>query len=181
VSTDADGADERHEYEVLLERVVDHVLEDGLAGLSVRTIARSAGCEPGVLAHHFGTKDELVGLVLERVRLRLLAVTGAPQFAPGARLLHLWGAWTAPEHRPLVRVFFEAHGLTTHPNPGRFLPFVRHTVLDLHLALRAHGMDEITATVLAATVHGALLDRLSTGDEGRTDAAVHLVAAALGE
>lgn len=166
-----DEPEARRERAVLLERVVRHVLEDGLAGLSVRTIARSAGCEPSVLAEHFGTRDDLVDLVLGEIGRRLRGVVGTAATEPGARLGELWGACTAPDHRPLVLVFFEAYGLSMQ-HPERYLAFVRGTIADWHAALTADGIDGPTAGLMVAAVQGALIDRLTGDGDGRAEATI---------
>jgi AcrR family transcriptional regulator len=51
--------------ELLLERVVDHFVADGLGDLSLRKIATAIGTSHRMLLYHFGSKD---GLLLEVVR-----------------------------------------------------------------------------------------------------------------
>ena len=52
--------------DVLLERVVDHFVADGLGDLSLRKIAGAIGTSHRMLLYHFGSKD---GLLLEVVGL----------------------------------------------------------------------------------------------------------------
>ena len=53
--------------EVLLPRLAAHVLEHGLAGLSLRPLARAAGTSDRMLIYHFGTKEALVEALLAHV------------------------------------------------------------------------------------------------------------------
>ncbi|MDO6788340.1 TetR family transcriptional regulator C-terminal domain-containing protein [Cobetia marina] len=44
----------------LLEATLSCVAQHGLAGASVRRVAEAAGVSPGLIRHHFGTKDDMV-------------------------------------------------------------------------------------------------------------------------
>ena len=102
-------ADPRLSRETLLPRLAAHVLEHGLAGASLRPLARAAGTSDRMLIYHFGSKDGLVTALLEHVAgmysgalemaypsepatsrrdcaQRLLAIGRAPMFAPFLRL-----------------------------------------------------------------------------------------------
>lgn len=59
-----DHAVRRHELAQALWRVVRR---DGLAAVSVRSVALEAGTSPGSLRHYFGTQDELLGFALQSV------------------------------------------------------------------------------------------------------------------
>jgi len=51
--------------ETLLPRLAAHVLEHGIAGLSLRPLAMAAGTSDRMLLYHFGTKQRLVAELLE--------------------------------------------------------------------------------------------------------------------
>lgn len=53
--------------ENLLPLLAAHVLEHGLAGLSLRPLAKAAGTSDRMLLYHFGTKDRLVAELLEYI------------------------------------------------------------------------------------------------------------------
>ncbi|WP_291175952.1 TetR/AcrR family transcriptional regulator [Erythrobacter sp.] len=102
-------ADPRLSRETLLPKLATHVLEHGLAGASLRPLAKAAGTSDRMLIYHFGSKDGLVTALLEHVAgmysgalemayptepatsrrdcaQRLLAIGRAPMFAPFLRL-----------------------------------------------------------------------------------------------
>ncbi len=102
-------ADSRLSREALLPLLARHVLEHGLAGASLRPLAKAAGTSDRMLIYHFGSKDGLVTALLEHVAgmysdalemaypgepaasrrecaQRLLAIGRAPMFAPFLRL-----------------------------------------------------------------------------------------------
>ena len=96
--------------ETLLPLLAQHVLDHGLAGASLRPMAKAAGTSDRMLIYHFGSKDGLVTALLEHIAgmysgalelaypsepaasrrecaQRLLAIGRAPMFAP---FLKLW-------------------------------------------------------------------------------------------
>lgn len=96
--------------ETLLPLLATHVLEHGLAGLSLRPLAKAAGTSDRMLLYHFGSKDRLVAELLEHLAHmfaealdsafpagrcasrrvcyeQVMAVTGRPEFQP---FFHLW-------------------------------------------------------------------------------------------
>jgi AcrR family transcriptional regulator len=72
------------------EAALRHFAEEGYERATIRGIARTAGVSPGLLRHHFGSKEELrtacdeyVSGVLRRVNAQLLS---DPAGAAGARM-----------------------------------------------------------------------------------------------
>ena len=53
--------------ENLLPLLAAHVLEHGIAGLSLRPLAKAAGTSDRMLLYHFGTKDKLVAGLLDYI------------------------------------------------------------------------------------------------------------------
>lgn len=95
--------------EALLPQLAKHVLEHGLAGLSLRPLAKAAGTSDRMLIYHFGSKEQLVADLLEHLAEmfaasldgafpagraasrrdcfeRVIVATGEPAFAPFFRL-----------------------------------------------------------------------------------------------
>ena len=83
-----DHAARREELAAALWQVVRR---DGIAAVSVRTVAAAAGTSPSALRHYFATQEELRGFALEavvsRVRRRLEPVLPTLQGRPGAERL----------------------------------------------------------------------------------------------
>src|SRR5205823_14809208 len=50
----------------LLDKVVGYLGRHGVAGVSLRPVARELGVSVNALVHHFGSKDELVVAALRR-------------------------------------------------------------------------------------------------------------------
>lgn len=154
----------------VLEQAADYVLERGLAGLSLRPLAKALGTSPRMLLYDFESKERLISEVLAAIRRREASLLEAE-----VRTLEDVWAWIgAPEREPFLRLFFEVYvrGL----GKGEAEPLVRDW-LDF---LREHWsppVDEATATLMVAVVRGLLLDRLATGDHARTDTALRRFAA----
>ncbi|WP_284125918.1 TetR/AcrR family transcriptional regulator [Parerythrobacter aestuarii] len=95
--------------EMLLPQLAAHVLDHGLAGLSLRPLAKAAGTSDRMLLYHFGSKEKLVAGLLEYLAQtfagaldqafptgrcssrracyeQVMEVTGRPEFAPFLRL-----------------------------------------------------------------------------------------------
>jgi AcrR family transcriptional regulator len=78
--------------------------ERGFDAATIRQIARSAGVDPAMITHHFGTKEKLFMAALD-VPLdpheRILPIIAGPRETLGRRLvLALLGVWDSPVGRP---------------------------------------------------------------------------------
>jgi AcrR family transcriptional regulator len=162
----------------LLEAAYRYVLANGLGDLSLRPLAAAIGSSPRVLLYLFGSKDELVRALLARARADELAMLaeirggGLPDLAR-----QVWAWLSSPDHRALLTLWTEAYARSLIEPDGPWAGFARDTVRDW-LALLAGGAEPAAPhTWVLATLRGAMLDLLATGDRDRTTAAIE---AALG-
>ena len=87
-----DHAERRRELAGAVWRVIAH---DGVAGVSMRTVAAESGWSSGALRHYFATRDELLAFaceqVIERVteRIAALPIDSDPRVAVRRVLLEL--------------------------------------------------------------------------------------------
>jgi AcrR family transcriptional regulator len=170
----------------LLEAAYDYVLANGLAGLSLRPLARAIGSSPRVLLFLFGSKEGLTRALLARARedelsaLNRLRNREHPAGLAGIGA-ETWNWLVAPEHRALLTLWVEGYAQSLQGEPGPWAAFARDTVHDWlellgeHQAAGARGAAaaEAERTLLLAVLRGALLDLLATGDADRTTRAVH--------
>jgi AcrR family transcriptional regulator len=95
----------------LLDAMADHMLAAGLAGSSLRPLARAAGTSDRMLLYYFPTKDTLISATLAHVAARMagLLLQGAePVRLPAAQLLPLLVDRTLdPAFRPYLGLFLE--------------------------------------------------------------------------
>ncbi len=164
----------------LLMHAVDHVCAHGLAGLSLRSLASALQVDASLLTHHFGSKQQMLALVLNGVRDRLREVTAISPAEPLPDALHRVWAWASdPAHRKLYLLFFEVYALALRA-PDEYESFLNTVVADwlgpLTTASQHDGHDEETAearaTLAIAALRGLLLDLLTTGDTKRIDQAL---------
>jgi AcrR family transcriptional regulator len=161
----------------LLERATDYVIEHGIAQMSLRPLADALDTQAPVLLHHFGSKEQLVALLLTEVRARLRHVARAAVVEGDDPVDAVWRWATDPAHDALYRTFFEAYGLALR-DPAAYQSFLDTVVTDW-LAELGQGGDPIAATALIALVRGLLLDLLATGDSERVNATYQRVAPTL--
>ena len=101
----------------LLDQVVRYLADHGLAGASLRPMAKALGVSLNGLVHHFGTKTDLLVAALARANeLQHRESEGWLACNPAlsqADLLRKWWRWinAAPEHLALVRLGLEAAAL----------------------------------------------------------------------
>jgi AcrR family transcriptional regulator len=173
----------------LLEAAVDFAIDNGIADLSLRPLASAVGVTPTTLLHHFGSKDELLEAILNRVRERIvetLAIGERTGEDTASLVRDIW-AWTSdPGHQPLYRLFFAIYGRALQ-NPARFAPLLDRVVADwltlLVPSIEAEGYDPNAArqraTLGVAVIRGLALDLLTTGDRDRADATLETFASQL--
>jgi AcrR family transcriptional regulator len=166
-------ADEARRAE-LLDRAVDYVCSHGLAGLSLRPLAKSIESSPRVLLYYFASKEALIVEVIRRGRARQRAMmTQLKLTGRGPREVAraLWLEWSKPEWESLTRLAFEVYVLALS-DPERFPGYVDASVNEWLEALR--GCTKTQATVLIAGFRGFMLDLLATHDRARINRAVNL-------
>jgi AcrR family transcriptional regulator len=168
----------------LLERAYRHVLDRGLAGMSLRPLASEIGSSPRVLLFLFGSKDGLVRALLARARADELAFLARIPVEEETSLervgMEVWRWLVAPGHRGLLTLWTESYARSLIEPDGPWAGFAAGTVQDW-LALLAEGQParerrtadgEAQRTLVLAVLRGALLDLLATGDVPRTTRAV---------
>jgi AcrR family transcriptional regulator len=165
----------------LLENAVQYVLLHGFSGLSLRPLADGVGSSARMLIHHFGSKEALLGLIVERIEAqflslsdRLLEETGDP-----VRMLRqLWDAFTQPDTEAFQRSTFELWGYALM-NPTGLEQLTENLasawIARFTLGFRHAGLKksraETLASLVVATIHGLLLQRLTVRHDAQTHAA----------
>ncbi len=192
--TEEDGRRTRfaHRRGELLRAAAEYVFEHGLAELSLRPLAAALGISHKSLLRHFGTKEQLLVEVLSEARTRerlLLAdqAAGAADLGTTAELaVAAWQRWTAPEHLPFLRLYFEVQALALQ-HPERFGDYLEATTRDWQqltaALLERDGVPPTRARPLAAmafaTVRGLQLQLLHAPNREPVDEAFGQFVAAL--
>lgn len=167
----------------LLEAAATHLVEHGIAGVSLDDIAGSAQTSARMLVHHFGTRDALIAGALEIARGRQLE-DARRSFVPGpdaaAVLEAAWPWFVAPRTRRYFRLFQQVAALekleTARAEPSEL---VRRLATDWTPMLRAvfaadprHRDDaDALAELLLAVYRGLAVQLVTDPDEARLRAA----------
>jgi AcrR family transcriptional regulator len=171
--------------EDLLGAVGEYVLDNGVAALSLRRLAEAAGVSHVTLQHHFGTKEELVGEIVEHLLERTFTPAGDyDEYEGESSLERLWERWTSPAGQRDIRLFIEVLGQSLF-NGEEYRDAVRRSI--------AHRQDLVVsrlvgkgcppeealtrATLTLALMRGLMVDMLVTGERERVDRAFDLVIA----
>lgn len=154
-----------------LARMADHLLREGLAGASLRALAKAAGTSDRMLLYYFADKDELLGATLAHIAAELAALLDQAGSGAGRRpypvlLRDCAAAFRQPEFQPYMWLWLElAAAAARGQEPHRA---IAGRIVDGFLAWAAARLDEAApagqAALLLATVDGlALLDAVGRG------------------
>ena len=172
----------------LIDRIVPYLTVHGIAGLSLRPLAKAIGSSPRVLLYYFGSSEKMIDRVLARLRDRqhalygtLLAQDARKQADPAKSYFAIWKHMTSRASEPHFRLFFEIYGLALR-HPRRYRTFLRSTIddwldfMDDASRRKLHGRttSRALATVALAAYRGFLLDYCASHDSARLDRAVKL-------
>jgi len=82
--------------DLLLAACTDHVLAEGLIGLSLRPLAAAVGTSDRMLIYHFGNRDGLVAAIVDESTNRSVEYLGALPASRSVRagVMRLWQAYT---------------------------------------------------------------------------------------
>lgn len=161
----------------LVEASLDYLIENGVAGLSLRPLADAIGTSARLLIFHFGSKEALLAEVLGALQVRLQAglvemASASAHAQKGSSLFERFWRWaTVPANLRLLRLGLEVQILALQ-DPQMFSKKVRESStawMDLILhSLPEQARTPATATLFTALFDGLVLDLLATGDRKRT-------------
>jgi len=165
----------------LLDDVVEYLLSNGLAGLSLRPLAAGINTSPRMLLYFFGSKEKLISEAMAEIRLRQRADFARAIAGHGGReerLLRAWNAWSSPKTARFWKFCFEVYGAALQ-KPGQFAEFLERFINEwltpFEQALRAAEVPPARARHLAtlslAAMRGLQFDLLATGARPRIGAA----------
>lgn len=105
----------------ILDKLADHVIAEGLAGASLRPLAKAAGTSDRMLLYYFKDKAEIITATLETVAARMVtALTAqmAPQPMPFETLREkLIGIVLAEEMTPFMNLWMEIAARAARRDP----------------------------------------------------------------
>ncbi len=178
--------------EELLEKVVDVLLAKGISGLSLRPLGEAVGSRARLLIYHFGSKEELLSLALDRVRTRIYVAINELVAREGIDsledFLRMFWRWALEEtNQRYFRLLFEIDGLSMHESEvvpaksrgagvDRWIEALGKRLNQLSVAPeRRRGVSTLTLAAFTGLLH----DYFSSGDLVRTTEGVEFLIEAL--
>jgi AcrR family transcriptional regulator len=101
---------EESRRDALLAACTDHILAEGLIGLSLRPLAKAVGTSDRMLIYHFGSRDGLVAAIIDESTVRsvdYLRGLPAPRTVRSG-VLRLWQAYRDPPLHACNLIYVQA-------------------------------------------------------------------------
>jgi AcrR family transcriptional regulator len=163
----------------LCGRALDYCLAHGISALSLRPLALQIGTSARLLIYHFGSRDGLIGAVMDEAHRRVQQSFGDLMRGAGNEglLRKFWDWTTDSRNSPYLRLLFEVQMLALQ-NPAAYSRYLEGTSSSwlalIETALPPSADRRARATLCAAVIDGLLLEFLSTGDLRRTSSALDI-------
>jgi len=170
----------------LADEIADIVLQDGIGVLGLRGMAARVGTSDRMLIYYFGTKDQLIIEVLERVSRKLTALLTAfsqePRVSPGQYLERALLMAKDPVVAPFMRLWTDvvargARGEKPYDQVGPALVQSWVDWIQTRLEPAADGRNAERAAALLSIVEGVTL--LEMAAPGSTSGVQAVLSAAL--
>jgi AcrR family transcriptional regulator len=172
----------------MLANLVAYVRANGLpADCSLRQLAQELGTSHRMLTYYFGSRDGLLATVLTTMRSeeKQTRTSTAENWGLRDAALAMWSYYTAPQRESEHRAFFYVFSLALQ-QPDSYREFLASldnwSVLTAELGM-AQGLEpeqaRQSAQLIVSSIRGLLMDRLTSADPGRVDAAFALLLDAL--
>ena len=154
----SDGGDRRA---VILTRAREEFADKGYAGASLRAIARSAGVDPALVHHYFGTKEQVFVAAMELpfTPAELVPqILDGPRDELGERLVRTFlGIWSHPDFRtPMLGMLRSA--MTGEQGAAMLREFVGSALLG-RIGAAIGPIDPLRVQVAAAQMVGVVILR----------------------
>ena len=175
----------------MLSAFVDYIVENGLAGLSLRPAAAAMGTSPRMLLYYFGSKERLIGDAIALSRTREMQMFGREvqkwgDASPVQIFRGIWNWYTSKRHAPYLRLFFEVYGIALQ-NRKVFREFLETVGSDFQTFAEAAFVSrgysrrsaQAVATLHLASMRGLLMDYATTRDRTRVNDAMAMIAESL--
>ena len=152
---------------------------EGIAGKSLREIARGTATSHRMLLYHFGSREGLLAAIVAAIEAQqrtVMVEMAEHSETPRELMLGLWEQVSREELRPFVKLFFEVFGLVAQGAPGT--EGLRETLTqpwltDTGEVAKVIGVDSDRAElrVGVAVSRGLLLDLVAGADYAEVDEA----------
>jgi AcrR family transcriptional regulator len=163
----------------LCGKALDYCLAHGISELSLRPLALHIGSSARLLIYHFGSRDGLIGAVMDEAHRRVQKSFSALMRGTDNKgvLRKFWDWTTDTRNSPYLRLMFEVQMLALQ-NPAAYARYLEGTSSSwlalIETVLPPSADRRARATLCAAVIDGLLLEFLSTGDLRRTSSALDI-------
>ena len=156
----------------MLPSIAQLFRERGAESFSLAEIAGELGTSSRMLIYHFGSRDELLGRVLNIVRRETIAIlSDPPPDQVGEAIQRWWDYYSAREHLADMQLFFHLAS-RSFEEPESFTDFTSTAVVGwadfFARAIEGEGVEAEAADSLArlaiAAMRGIMVDYLITAD-----------------
>jgi AcrR family transcriptional regulator len=166
--------------EELFEEVLQYLLHNGIASLSLRPLAQSLGTSPRMLLFHFKSKEALLREVLlevnQRLQSKLEEVARTQSWQTKTALTLFWEWATRKDTMPYFRLLYEAQIIATL-NPEEYAVVLKQSSMKWRkLALRSMSeslREPALADLCIAVFDGLLLECIISGERRRLTLALN--------
>ena len=169
--------------DALEDAVLTFIVQQGLTQWSLRSLADHLGVSTYTLTYHFGSKEQLLGVILARFETQMQAMMQTWALETGmttSMLLRRFWEWLlVPERTSLGQTFFDIYAQALR-HPEQFAQLLAsgfpawNTMLQQRL--EKDGLPQsssvVVASILVSSVTGLYLDWLTLHDTTRTTQAV---------
>jgi AcrR family transcriptional regulator len=163
----------------LVEAITTNLVEQGLVGASLDRLAAAAHTSARMLVHHFGSRDAVIELALDRARRRQMAAARAALPPSGDFISHLAAAWPWFIN-PLTGKYFKLFSQVASVELTDGEHTLRSGMVDEWLDVFQSGFAAVgysraaaqtLATITSAQLRGLFLDLDATADTQRVERA----------
>lgn len=149
----------------IIQHVTQHIIENGLSDVGLRTLAAVSGTSDRMLIYYFETKDALLGQVLHSIAsnmsTQLDALLGQHQRSAATLLAELLTLSSSPQFSMIVRLWFELVGFAVRgqePYASNATALANNWIAWIESRLEPSQSRE--ATALFAKLEGTLMIKL---------------------
>lgn len=173
--------------EVIIQKAAEHVLKNGLASESIRTIAQGIGTSHRMINYHFSNSESFWEALINEIRRLEIERTKKYLVTQDAEKRHdiakAWEYFSTPEYQKIFTLIFEIYVKILRAPDGHeaFVQSFINEWLDLLSAnlMKRYQLKSSEARRYArlrlACIRGLMLDLLLTHDEQEITEAVQLL------
>lgn len=153
--------------EAAIERMANHVLAEGLAAATLRSLAAAVGTSDRMLLYYFADKEELLTATLDRIATRMIAqLDGAIPVEPRkpfpVLLEQVWTAMASERLLPFMPLWLDlasgaARGLQPHRDVAGDIADGFLAWVTVRLQPESDGEPSLLAPMFLASIEGMYL------------------------